>query len=210
MTDPILQNISEIKSNKIILLGFLFLAIYLFNINITSANTGINPQIPYSGTIVKNDGTLLEGSYRAKFILYNASSAGTVIYEEIRDGFTNYAGTGVSPLLSVSDGRFEVLLGSQNTTISTINDDSLWLELQLDMDNNGSYEEVFSPRKRIGSALSAINSMRLVANGGVSTNTLSLDISGNVIATSLGGAVNSSTPVGFDRVLLANSSGQFS
>jgi hypothetical protein len=230
MTHPIVQDISEIKSNRIILLGFLFLAIYLFNINITSANTGINPQIPYSGTIVKNDGTLLEGSYRAKFILYDASSAGTVIYEEIRDGVTNYAGTGVSPLLSISDGRFEILLGSQNTAISTINDDSLWLELQLDMDNNSSYEEIFAPRKRIGSALSAINSMRLVAaNGGTSTNTLSLDSTGHLVftgdsatermritgagaitASALGGGANASTPSGFDRVLLANISGQFS
>jgi hypothetical protein len=228
MTAPISQNISKIKSNRIILLVALFLVISLFNIDTTSANTGINPQIPYSGTIVKNDGTVLEGSYRAKFILYDASSAGTVVYEEIRDGVTNYAGTGVSPLLSVSDGRFEILLGSQNTTISSINDDSLWLELQLDMDNNGSYEEIFAPRKRIGSALSAINSMRLVANGGISTNTLSLDSIGNLVftgdsaiermritgsgsitASALGGVSNDAIPSGFDRLLLANSSGQF-
>jgi hypothetical protein len=210
MTDSILQNISKAKSNSSILLVALFLVISLFNINTTLANTGINAQIPYSGTIIKNDGTSLEGSYRAKFILYDASSAGTVIYEEIRDGVTNYAGTGVSPLLSVSDGRFEILLGSQNTIISSINDDSLWLELQLDMDNNGSYEEIFAPRKRIGSALSAINSMKLVANGGVSTNTLSLDSIGNLVFTGLGGVANTTTPSGFDRVLLANSSGQFS
>lgn len=228
MTAPILQNISKIKSN-ISILFILILVIFLFHINITSANTGINSQIPYSGNIVKNNGTVLDGSYRAKFILYNASSAGTIIYEEIRDGVTNYVGTGVSPLLSVSDGRFEILLGSQNTTINTVNDDSLWLELQLDMDNNGSYEEIFSPRKRIGSALSTINSMRLVANGGVSTNTLSLDSIGNLVftgdsaiermritgtgvitASALGGASNATIPSGFDRLLLANSSGQFS
>ena len=186
MTDPILQNISKAKSNRSILLGVLILVMSLFNINITLANTGVNAQIPYSGTIVGNDGTVLvEGLYKAKFLLYNASSGGTAIYEEIRDGGTSYGGTGVSPALTVSDGRFEILLGSQNTTnfTSILNDDSLWLELQLDMDNNGFYEETFSPRRRLGSALSAINSMRLVANGGTSTNTLSLDSTGNLVFT---------------------------
>lgn len=194
--------------------SLVIIIVYVLNTNsqIALANTGINTQIPYSGSILKNDGSILsDGSYRAKFIIYNVSSGGTAIYEEIRDGSTTYAGTGTSPLLSVNDGRFEILLGSQNTTLSSINDDTLWLELQLDMDSNGSYEEVFSPRKRIGSAMSAINSLRLVAaNGGTDTDTLSLDVSGNVIATSLGGGANSSTPGGFDRVVLANSSGQFS
>jgi hypothetical protein len=193
---------------------FIIILVYLLRISLVSANTGINPQIPYSGSIIKNDGTVLsDGSYKSKFLIYNVSTGGVSIYEEIRDGNTTYPGTGTSPLLSVNDGRFEILLGSQNTTnfTSILNDDSLWLELQLDIDNNGSYEEVFSPRRRIGSAVSAINSLRLVStNGGTDTDTLSLDVNGNVIATSLGGTVNSSTPLGFDRVLLANSSGQFS
>jgi hypothetical protein len=192
---------------------FIIILVYLLRISFVSANTGINPQIPYAGSIIKNDGAALsDGSYKAKFLIYNVSSGGTAIYEEIRDGSTTYSGV-VSPLLSVNDGKFEILLGSQNTTnfTSILNDDSLWLELQLDMDNNGSYEEVFSPRRRLGSAVSAINSLRLVAaNGGTDTDTLSLDVTGNVIATSLGGTVNSSAPGGFDRVLLANSSGQFS
>ncbi|MGA1047073.1 MAG: hypothetical protein ACO3UU_03630 [Minisyncoccia bacterium] len=200
--------------------------------NIVSANTGINAQIPYSGTIIKNDGTVLDGTYRAKFIIYpNASPTvgETALYEEIRNGVQTYASI-VSPLLSINDGKFDILLGSQNTTgISALNDDTLWLELQLDMDNNGTYEEIFSPRKRIGSALSAINSMKLVANGGVSTNTLSLDSLGNLVfigdsttermritgggaitALALGGVANTTTPAGYDRVLLANSLGQFS
>jgi hypothetical protein len=257
------------------------------NYNKVLAGTGINAQIPYSGTIVKNDGTVLaDGGYRVKFSLYNVVSGGTSIYEEIRDGSTTYSGI-VSPLLSIVDGRFEILLGSQNTTLSSINDDSLWVELQLDADGNGSYEEIFSPRKRIGSAMSAINSMRLVANGGTSTNSFSLNSGGegvflgnnpvlsirntsnnagafnirnidntnilslftnnsadsfiqsifglsfntsfgqqytfstsgvnrftisNTAVTSslLGGVANTTTPSGFDRVLLANSSGQFS
>ena len=227
------------KIITILVVGVFFL---LFNIKLVSANTGINLQIPYSGTIVKNDGTVLpdppQGSgYRAKFLIYDVPSGGTPIYEEIRDGSTNYPGTGVSPLLSVSDGRFEVLLGSQNTAITNVNDDSLWLELQLNIDTTTpDYEEIFSPRKRIGSTLSAINSMRLVANGGVSTNTLSLDsignlvfkgdsaiermritgdgnltlTGGNITSSALGGVYNSTITSGFDRVLLANSSGQFS
>ncbi len=156
----------------------------LLSYNTVLAGTGINPQIPYSGTIIKNDGTLLsDGGYRVKFLIYNVSSGGTSIYEEIRDGSTLYSGL-VSPLISINDGKFETLLGSQNTTLSSINEDSLWVELQLDADANGSYEEIFSPRKRIGSAMSAINSLRLVsANGGTSNNTLALDSSGSLVFT---------------------------
>lgn len=182
-------------------------------INIVSAGTGINQQIPYSGTLVNNAGVVLpDNTYRAKFILWDALTGGTQVYEEIRNGATTYSGTGVSPALSINDGRFDILLGSQNTILPTIvNNDSLYLEIQLDMDNNGSYEEIFNPRRRIGSVLSSINALRLVAaSGGTNTNTLSLDVAGNVVATSLGGIVNSSTPSGFDRVIIANSSGQFS
>ena len=220
------------RTLKLIALGLSILWLSIYSMNIVSANTGINAQIPYSGTIIKNDGTVLDGTYRAKFIIYpNASPTvgETALYEEIRNGVQTYASI-VSPLLSINDGKFDILLGSQNTTgISALNDDTLWLELQLDMDNNGTYEEIFSPRKRIGSALSAINSMKLVANGGVSTNTLSLDSLGNLVfigdsttermritgggaitALALGGVANTTTPAGYDRVLLANSLGQFS
>jgi hypothetical protein len=205
---------SNIKKHYIALAVILFFAMFFTQqINIVSAGTGINQQIPYSGTLVNNAGVVLpDNTYRAKFILWDALTGGTQVYEEIRNGAVTYSGTGVSPALSINDGRFDILLGSQNTILPTIvNNDSLYLEIQLDMDNNGSYEEIFNPRRRIGSALSSINALRLVAaSGGTNTNTLSLDVAGNVVATSLGGIVNSSTPSGFDRVIIANSSGQFS
>jgi hypothetical protein len=205
---------SNIKKHYIALIVILFFAMFFTQqINIVSAGTGINQQIPYSGTLVNNAGVVLpDNTYRAKFVLWDALTGGTQVYEEIRNGGVTYSGTGVSPALSINDGRFDILLGSQNTILPTIvNNDSLYLEIQLDMDNNGSYEEIFNPRRRIGSALSSINALRLVAeSGGTNTNTLSLDVAGNVVATSLGGIVNSSTPGGFDRVIIANSSGQFS
>jgi hypothetical protein len=184
----ILQNISKsYKSNRSLVLLFLFLSISLLHISSALANTGINPQIPYSGTIIQNDGTVLPSSnYRAKFLIYNSS--GTVLYNEIRDGITNYAVTGISPALSVTDGRFEILLGSQNPiNIVDLNDDSLWLELQLDLNNDTVYEEVFSPRRRIGSAVSAINSIKLVAGGDslatTSTNNLYINSTGDLVFT---------------------------
>jgi len=203
MIKLILQNISNLKSNKNIAFLVLLYIVSLCNINTVFANTGVNPQIPYSGTVVKNDGTVLDGtSFQAKFIIYNSqalSDLANIIHQEIRT-------------IEIRDGKFEVLLGETTPIdISKLNDDSLWLELQLNIDLiSPDYEEIFSPRRRIGSALSAINSMRLVANGGTDTDTLSLDVAGNVIATSLGGGANTTTPAGFDRVLLANISGQFS
>lgn len=189
-----------------------FTFVMFLNSDKVYAGTGINAQIPYSGNIIKNDGTVLNGNYKAKFILYNAQEGGDVVYEEVRDGVTQYSGI-ASPTVNFVDGRFEVMLGSQNTSLKDINNESLWLELQLDVDTtNPDYEEKFLPRKRIGSAASAINAMRLVAaNGGADTDTLSLDVSGNVVATSLGGTANASTPIGgFDRLILANASGQLS
>lgn len=176
MIKLILQNISNLKSNKNIAFLVLLYIVSLCNINTAFANTGVNPQIPYSGTVVKNDGTVLDGtSFQAKFIIYNSqalSDLANIIHQEIRT-------------IEIRDGKFEVLLGETTPIdISKLNDDSLWLELQLNIDTlNPDYEEIFSPRRRIGSALSAINSMRLVANGGVSTNNLSLNSSGDLVFT---------------------------
>lgn len=212
-----LNNRDKSNSKKSYIIVFYIICAFLLyatQINTAFAGTGVNQQIPYSGSLVNNAGVALsDGStYRAKFVLWDALSGGTQIYEEIRDGITVYPGTGVSPALSINDGRFDILLGSQNTTLPTIlNNDTLYLEIRLDMDNNGSYEEVFAPRRRIGSAVSAINSLRLVTPpGGVDTDTLSLDVAGNVIATSLGGVANGAADFEFDRVLLANNLGQFS
>ena len=193
---------------------FLYVVLFLFVCipQISLAATGINQQIPYSGVIIGNNGVVLQGATRARFLIFDAPTGGVQLYEEIRDGVQSYPVTGVSPTIDVVDGRFEVLLGSQNlfdaTILNNLNNDTLYLELQLDKDNNGSWEEIFAPRRRLGSTVSALNSLRLVANG--DADTLSLDSGGNVIATSLGGVANGSAGIGFDRVLLANSSGQFS
>jgi hypothetical protein len=201
------------KSYSIAFCILCILLLYVTQINMVSAGTGINQQIPYSGSLVNNAGVVLpDNNYRAKFVLWDALSGGTQIYQEFYDGINSNPGTGLSVPLPISDGRFDILLGSRNTTFPTItNNDTLFLEIQLDMDNNGSYEEVFAPRRRIGSTVSAINALRLVAPpGGTDTDTLSLDIAGNVIASSLGGVANGAAGLGFDRVLLANNLGQFS
>ena len=163
---------------------FTFVVIFSQQVNIVSAGTGINQQIPYSGSIVNNAGVAWpNGNKNMKFEIYNVASGGTPIYTQIGDISGTPTGT-----VKIEDGRFDVLLGSV-TALPTLNDDSLYLQISMDDDNSaftgvGGYEEVFSPRRRIGSALSAINALRLVAaNGGTNTGTLSLDISGNVIAT---------------------------
>jgi hypothetical protein len=202
----------NLKSKKYIqVFAFtLFICILnIFNVNYAYANVGINTQIPYSGNIIKNDGTVLDGTYKAKLLIYDVPTGGVALYEEIWNG-----SNGESNTFRVNDGRFEVVVGAQNPTnfLNSINKDTLYLELQLDIDNDpsGIYEETFAPRRRIASAVSAINSLRLVSNNGSNVNTLSLDAGGNVTATALGGSANNTTPGGFDRVLLANSSGQFS
>jgi hypothetical protein len=205
-------NIPNLKSKKYIqVLAFaIFIFILnIFNVNYAYANVGINTQIPYSGNIIKNDGTVLDGTYKAKLLIYDVPTGGVALYEEIWNGSNGEANT-----FRVNDGRFEVLVGAQNPAnfIDSINKDTLYLELQLDIDNDpsGIYEETFAPRRRIASAVSAINSLRLVSNNGSNVNTLSLDAGGNVTATALGGGTNLTPLAGFDRVLLANPNGQFS
>lgn len=208
-----LNIIEKSKSKKqYITLAVIFAFVVLFTqqVNMVYAGTGINQQIPYSGSIVNNAGVAWsDGNKNMKFEIYNVASGGVPVYTQIGD----ISGTPTTTV-KIEGGRFDVLLGSV-TALPTLNDDSLYMQISMDADNNaltgvGGYEEVFTPRRRIGSALSAINSLRLVAaSGGADTDTLSLDSSGNVIATSLGGTANGSLGIN-DRILLANSSGQFS
>ena len=170
-------------SKRIIAYGIWGVSLVFVSSIAQAAPGGINQQIPYTAFIVNSSGGVLaDGNYRARFVIWDSLTGGTQLYEETRDGIINY-GNGICQSVPVNDGRLQILLGSCNTTLpSILNDTTLFLELQLDIDANGVYEEIFTPRRQLGSAVSAINSLRLVADGnGASTNTLSIDSTGQLV-----------------------------
>jgi hypothetical protein len=150
---------------------------------VLAADGGINQQMPYSGRVVDTGGLpISNGSYSMKFVLYSVVTGGSGIFEEIHDGIQDY-GNGACTKISTVDGKFSSNIGSCNTlTADVLNKTAIYLEIQLDYDNNGSYEEVFTPRKRLASAPAAFNAVQLVADGvGASTNTMKINSSGNLV-----------------------------
>jgi hypothetical protein len=61
------------------------------------------------------------------------------------------------------------------------NNTSLFIEIAIDFDEDGTYEEVFAPRRRIGIQAGAVSALQLVSDGnGTSTNALSIDGQGHL------------------------------
>jgi len=96
----------------------------------------ITQMIRYQGTLTDSAGTPLDGSYSLTFRFYNASTGGTMVWEEIQNG------------ISVSKGAFSVLLG-QLTSLTLAFDADYWLAVSV----NGGAE--LTPRSRVASVPNA-------------------------------------------------------
>ncbi|MFA5029951.1 MAG: tail fiber domain-containing protein [Patescibacteria group bacterium] len=121
---------------------------------LAQAAVGINKQINYQGKIANSSGNnLTDGNYSFKFELYDAPDAGTLLWSEEWK-----TGSGAGPVQLV-DSVFSVALGTSTAlTSSLFANDNLYLQVYLDADSNGVYEETFSPRKRITASPYAFNS----------------------------------------------------
>ncbi|MBU0646885.1 hypothetical protein KJ809_00475, partial [Patescibacteria group bacterium] len=126
-----------------------------FSTFITSTNAAFNEQINYQGKLTDASNIAVsDGNKCIKFRMMNAPTAGTELWTEEWKGSTSYATT--------TSGQFSVLLGSHQTLSSVnFNQSSIYLELQFDPACDGTYEEVFSPRKKLGSVPSAFESKKL-------------------------------------------------
>ncbi|MFZ2253512.1 MAG: tail fiber domain-containing protein [Minisyncoccia bacterium] len=101
---------------------------------------GINAQIPFQGTLKNSSGTALTGAYDMVFKIYDAATAGTLLW------------TGTYNAVSVSTGSFEVMLGSGASPLNlNFNDDSYYLGVTV-----GTDPEMI-PRERLGASGYAIN-----------------------------------------------------
>ena len=170
------------------------------------AAAGINGQLNYQAKVANSSSTPLSGSFNFRFSIYSAASGGSQLWSETWDGGTSQ--------VSITDGVMSVALGSIAAIDNSIfADDSLYLQVEFDADGNGSYEEVFSPRKRLTSAPYAFNShavdgfhatttatagqlLALDGNAGMTvggvTSTGGLNVAGNsnLASTSVAGGLN--------------------
>lgn len=136
--------------------SFLLVLFFLLIPHGVSAVTGINAQIPFSGTLNDSNGTPLTGTYSMKFSIYPVAIDGDPIWTDTYDS------------VSVTKGVFDVLLGSGGSALTPdFNDDSYYLGVTIGTDPE------MTPRQRMGATGYAINSKFL--NGLESSSFMHLD-----------------------------------
>jgi hypothetical protein len=164
---------------------------WLILVGIQSATTqalpgGLTPTTPFTGRLINSTGQIVsDGEYRIRVRVFNAESGGTQLFEELFDSQTSYNGQ-VCPKQKTQNGYFRLEMGSCNILSSDAfkalyNNTSLFIEIAIDFDEDGTYEEVFAPRRRIGIQAGAVSALQLVSDGnGTSTNALSIDGQGHL------------------------------
>jgi len=125
----------------------------LFLLSITKGLADINQEIVVQGKLVDDDGTNFSGACGSlcdfRFRIYSASSGGDLLWEETHLN------------VPVVDGIFNVRLGNlSDPDLKNFNRDDLYLEVALDADDNGSFEEVFT-RTHLASVPYAMNAKYL-------------------------------------------------
>ncbi|MCA9327544.1 hypothetical protein KDA14_03380, partial [Candidatus Saccharibacteria bacterium] len=149
-------------------------------------HAAINQQISFQGKLTNPDGTnVTNGTYSVVFSIYTVSSGGSAVWTETQ------------PSVSVSDGIFQVSLGSVTSLPGSVdfNTNALYLGVKVGADAE------MTPRIRFTAAPYAFNADKL---GGISSSgyvqlspgsqqTGNINISGNVTA---GGTYNGNTFTG--------------
>ena len=153
-------------------LGLLGLGLVLvgFGLQLSSgsslAATGINNQLNYQGKMTDDSGVMVaNGDWNFRFRIYDAAAAGNILWTERWVSTTTQ--------VSTVNGIFSIALGSlgQADALADIdwNSDTLYLQVDLDADNNGSFEESFVTRKRLTSVPYAFNASLLDGLNATST-----------------------------------------
>lgn len=137
---------------------------YWFFIFQHSASANINETIVYQGQLADPNGNpVSDGVYHMRFSVYNAYTNGTLLWTETWNGSDQDPITGgvQGSTVSVTGGVFSIELNSlcgdwiascaSNGGVS-FNEGVIYLQVELDVDQNGVFEEIFSPRKRFSSA----------------------------------------------------------
>ncbi len=121
---------------KIAVIIFTLLLLSTIGHRLSTAYAAVPHLINYQGRLTDKDAKPLDGSYSIAFRIYDAESAGNLLWEETQAGVV------------VQKGIFSILLGSVKD-LNLAFDKPYWLEIKV-----GS--EVMSPRQRISSVGYAI------------------------------------------------------
>src|SRR4030042_1134073 len=132
------------------------------------ATEGIRDTLTYQGKITNADGVPPpDGLYNLRFRIYGQASSGTLLWTEVWDSTNQGAG---GSKVQVTEGIFTVELNSlcgnwvgscaSNGGI-TFATDSFYLQVELDYDANGSFEEIFTPRKRFTATPYSMNADKI-------------------------------------------------
>jgi hypothetical protein len=134
------------RLNKIILLAIFLLWTVVYGLSNTEA--AVPHLINYQGRLTDSSGNPLNGSYNITFRIYDAETAGTLLWQEQHTGVV------------IQKGIFSILLGSV-TALNLPFDTQYYLAIQV-----GSDPEM-SPRQRITSAGYAIRAERAEGVNGI-------------------------------------------
>ena len=117
------------------------------------AQAAINPTINYQGFLLSKATNLpVETPQAINFVIYNAPVLGTALFSETRCK------------IGVNKGRYDVEIGSVTPggipASVLLNNQNLWLEIQVDPDNNCTPPyEAMTPRMRLQASPYAFNSL---------------------------------------------------
>ncbi len=149
------------------------------NLGKAQAASGINLQLNYQGklnTIAGN--AVTDSSWNFRFRIYDASTNGNLLWTE--------RWTATSTQVTTVNGVFSVALGSISSLSGVdFNNNSLYLQVDLDANTNGTWEESFSSRKRLTSTPYAFNAdlidgIHATSTAAVANQLLALDSFGNL------------------------------
>lgn len=132
------------------------------------AAEGIRDTLSYQGKITNTDGVPPpDGQYNMRFRIYDQVTNGTLLWTETWNGTSQgIAGSKVD----ISEGVFNVELNSLcgNWVGScaasggvTFKNDSFYLQVEMDYNGDGTFEEIFAPRKRFTATPYAMNADKL-------------------------------------------------
>ena len=161
-----MPNIGTLLMVVVLLLTVPSLAAPLMSPSATSTST-----ISFQGRLADSDGNPLTGFHTMEFRIYDVPTGGVPLWEEFWTGANS---------VSVSDGLFNVMLGSINNTLaeSIVGHDELYLGITVDTDSE------MEPRVQLGSVPFSMQAMTVVdrsittnkiADGAVTSAKLNID-----------------------------------
>jgi hypothetical protein len=112
-------------------------------------------QINYQGKLTNKQGAPVEdGGKCMKFRLMDAETGGNEVWSE--------EWTTSTEMVITTKGLFSVMLGKHNPLSNVNFFQPLYLEVQYDPGCDGTYEEVFSPRKPLGAVSASFEAKKLL------------------------------------------------